>query len=235
MAIKGKSRNRGGARVGGAPKPKIEPRKVPLVRRSWFRWTLLAIVVGGALFGGLTAWGRVSRANALREYADDLERATRDARAYVQGSQDPSLVQVPQDFLAGTRTADDLLTAITNWEPEFGAARDAVLALEPPDELGIANGTISRAMDGFIDVVRFYKQAAELRNTIVDRGIPKLDAKALQKRVEALITEGQEAFSRAEATYQVGNGAVQDLMTAWGVSTEPDVPPIPGDFQIPGQ
>src|SRR5437868_4591300 len=74
VATKSKSRAKGGA-APGAPKPKIEPRKTPLLRRTWFRRTAAVVLALLALWIALFVWGRVSRSSALRSYNKKLYNA----------------------------------------------------------------------------------------------------------------------------------------------------------------
>src|SRR5438067_6252802 len=109
VATKSKARAKGGA-APGAPKPKIEPRKPPLMRRTWFRRTAAVVLAVLALWIALFVWGRVSRASALRAYETKLFNA---ARPFFQDiEQGPSsMQQVVANFSDGKLTTMQLCTA----------------------------------------------------------------------------------------------------------------------------
>ena len=96
MATKNKARAKSGA-APGAPKPKIEPRKTPLMRRTWFRRTAAVVLVLLALWVSLFVWGRVSRSSQLRSYTTKLFNAGRPFFQDIQTGSN-SMQQAIYDF-----------------------------------------------------------------------------------------------------------------------------------------
>jgi hypothetical protein len=227
VATKSKVRAKGGA-APGAPKPKIEPRKTPFFQRRWVRWTSIAVLVLLALWIGLFAWGRVSRASALRSYEQKLFDA---ARPFFQDIEqgDTSMQQTVANFRDLKTTSTQLGTAAAKWEADFSSARDAVSHLKPPSELKNAQAAFVAALDDYIGVARFYVVVQRQRQ--LEDVVPKANKKAAEDQVQLLLQHISDAQSRADALYTQATNAINDLAKHWGVKAKNPLPVAPG--QVP--
>ena len=216
MAVKSRQRGKGGA-APGAPRPKIEPRKPPLFKRTWLRRSFAVVLVLLAAWLGTNIWGRVSRADALRTYAKALFNAQRNYLKDIDTSSQDSIKNVAQRFAAGdkTVTAATLGAAAKNWELDFTDARDSVGRLKPPRELKGANQTIAQAIDLYVGVARFYV-VVQKQQELADKEPKQLKA-AATAQVQLLIQHISELTARADTLYQAGMSEVTQLEHDWGV------------------
>jgi hypothetical protein len=224
VATKSRPRAKGGA-APGAPKPKIEPRKLPLGQRTWVRRSAVAVLVLLALFVGLTVWGRVSRSSQLRSYRTKLFDA---ARPFFQDIEqgDASLQQTVGNFRDGKIDSIALGTASAKWETDFRAARDAVANLKPPGELVNAQANFLAALDDYIGVARFYVVVQQER--ALERTVPAKNQKAVEDQVLLMLQHIGDARSRADALYTKAINAIDNLAKHWGVKTKTPFPTAPG-------
>ncbi|MGZ4204058.1 MAG: hypothetical protein ACXVQ7_05535 [Actinomycetota bacterium] len=227
MATKSKVRAKGGA-APGAPKPKIEPKKTPLLRRTWFRWVSVVVLVLVALWVSLFVWGRVSRASALRTYEQKLFDA---ARPFFQDIEqgDSSMQATVANFRDGKSTSDALAKAAAKWEADFTSARDAVSNLKPPGELKDAQATFVAALSDYVGVARFYVVVQKQRN--LEDAVPAKNKKVAEDQVQLLLQHIADAQSRADDLYARAVAAINSLAGHWGVKTKTPLPPAPG--QVP--
>jgi len=228
VATKSKPRAKGGA-APGAPKPKIEPRKTPLMRRTWFRRTAAVVLALVALWIALFVWGRVSRGSALRSYETKLFNA---ARPFFQDIEQgtTSMQQVVANFRDGKITSTDLAAAAAKWEQDFNAAGAAVSQLKPPRELKEAQENFIASLRDYIGVARFYVPVQKQRQ--LEDAIAKTDKvarKAAEDQVQLLLLHISDARSRADALYTRAITAINDLAAKWGVKTKNPLPAAPGE------
>jgi hypothetical protein len=239
MAIKGKSRNRRGARASSvAPRPKIEPRTIPLHKRPAIRKAAIAGGVLLALFIAATVWGKVSRANALEDYDQELFAAQRLLLQHTQSGAPQSIAPggMFQQFAAGQVDAKNLRAAATAWQKDFQTAATNVRALDPPDELRDANEMIAQGIDAYLGVARF-SEVLIRQKELVSGATSKKQRTALEQQLQLVLAQAEDARARADALVREGSGRVSALKRAWGVgpaeaSPSPGAPGLGGE--IPG-
>jgi hypothetical protein len=229
VATKSRPRAKGGA-APGAPKPKIEPRKTPLMRRTWFRRTAAVVLTLLALWIGLFVWGRVSRASALRSYETKLFDAARPFFQNIEAGP-TSMQQIVANFRDGKITSADLATAAAKWESDFNSAGSAVSQLKPLRELRDAQGTFLSALHEYVGVVRFYVVVQKQRQ--LEDAIPKANKKAAEDQVQLLLQHISDMRSGADALYTSVVTAINDLAGKWGVKAKTPLPAAPGEVPPP--
>ncbi|HLW17674.1 MAG TPA: hypothetical protein VKV69_09995 [Actinomycetota bacterium] len=234
MATKSKPRAKSGA-APGAPKPKIEPRKTPLMRRTWFRRTAAVVLAVLALWIAMFVWGRVSRASALRSYTSKLFIAGRPFFQDVQTGVN-SMQQAIADFKNGTMNSKALAVNSALWEKDFNAAGTAIAALKPPSELKAAQHDLLIALADYIGVARFYipvQQQSDLADSIPVS--LKKQKQAAINQLNLLEQHVQDAQSRADANYTAAIQTITDLAAKWHVKIANPFPPAPGVVPPPSQ
>lgn len=229
MAIKGKSRRRSRARASTlAPRPQVGPRRVPLVRRPWFRRAAVGLVALAALLGGLRVWQNLSRSHALRVYDRALQRAQGPLLQHLTQGSPTSFVDLPGQFAQGQVDAKSFREAARTWEKDFKAARDAVAKLDPPGPLARANRLMARGIDMYAGVARLYVPAAIQKGLADAEKDPRVKQR-LEDQVQILIQHAEEWRRRADEVYDLGAEQVTDLKEAWGIE-----PPLPQPQELPG-
>jgi hypothetical protein len=234
VATKSKPRAKSGA-APGAPKPKIEPRKTPLLRRTWLRRTLAVVLALIALWIALFVWGRVSRSSALRSYTTKLFNAGRPFFQDVQTGAE-SMQQSIANFKNGTIDSKRLAAKAAQWEKDFTAAGTAIAALKPPSELKAAQHDLLIALGDYIGVARFYVPVQE-QSDLAD-SIPATLKKQHQAAVDQLNLLEQhvaDAQARADANYTAAMQTITDLAAKWHVKIKNPFPPAPGVVQPSSQ
>jgi hypothetical protein len=234
VATKSKPRAKGGA-APGAPKPKVEPRKTPLMRRTWFRRTGAAVLVLLALWIGLFVWGRVSRSSALRSYTTKLFDVGRPFFQDIQTGAD-SMQQAIADFKSGTINSKALAADSAKWEKDFTAAGTAIAALKPPSELKAAQHDLIIALADYVGVARFYvpvQEQSDLADSI-PANLKKVKQAALNQ-LQLLEQHVADAQARADANYTAAMQTITDLAAKWHVKIKNPFPPAPGVVPPPTQ
>lgn len=218
MAIKGKKKPRGGGgpRPGVvAPRPKIDARKPPMIKRPWFKRLFVGSSALLVLFIALTVQGRMHRTNALRAYDRALTKAERPFQQSTEAGPD-AITTVAEGFGAKTVTPKELRADVTKWEENFRTAAQNVRGLKPPKELIEANNTIAASLDAYAAVARLYAVAATQREI----ALATKDA-ALGKKLEAALTELltniTDARTRADGLRQAARTQINELKARWGI------------------
>lgn len=226
MAIKGKKK--GGQKVSrgapAAPRPKIEPRKQPLLRRSGIRRGAVATLALLALWGATFTYGRVTRADDLRAYDRKLLDAKRSFLAHSAADAQSSIITIPRQFATKKISPQALLASAEEWKADFAKARDAVRALKPVDELRSANGIIANGIQEYADIAGLYAAVAQERQLedVVDT---KKEKDKIEAHVQLQLTHLQEMLTNAQSTVDSGMAEVGALKLAWGVkSAQPAAP-----------
>ena len=233
MATKSKPRAKGGA-APGAPKPRIEPRKTPLMRRRWFRIVALVVLVILALWIFMFTWGHVSRANALRSYESKLFDAGRPFFQDIQPG-DSSMQQIVANFRDGKIPSTVLATSAAKWEQDIDAAGTAIFKLKPPRELKNAQDKLLAALADYVGVARFYVVVQKQRQ--LEDLIPvkdKVARKAAEDQVQLLLQHISAARARADAVYTNAVNEINALAGKWGVKAKTPLPAAPGDLPPAG-
>jgi hypothetical protein len=242
MAIKGKTKKKGGAakRTTVAPKPIIVERKPPFLFRSAVKRTMLVVLILGVVIGGLRLWQNVSRSNALKSYDRRLTRAVGLLTKNIDASSLTSVSKNSSDFAAGKVTAAQFLALSKQWETDFTQAKAAVSALKGPSQLGDAQQLIAQGIDNYIGAARLYsvagiqQQLAEATAAKAKAQKDKAFAKILEERakaerdqVQVIILHADEARSRADAILQLGTAKIDALKKGWGISAPAPAASVP--------
>jgi hypothetical protein len=223
---KSKPRAKSGA-APGAPKPKIEPRKTPFLRRAWVRRTVAAVLVVVALWVALFVWGRVSRSSALRSYNKRLYTA---ARPFLQDIQQGpnSMQQAVTNFQNKIIKSKELATRAAQWAQDFNTAGNAITKLKPPNELKGAQQDLLIAIADYIGVANFYA-VVQKQSDLADSIPPNLKSqkKAAADQLKLLEQQVLEAQARADAAYTASIGEITDLSAKWHVKITNPFPQAP--------
>lgn len=227
MATKSKPRAKSGA-APGAPKPKVEPRKTPLMQRTWFRRTAAAVLVLLALWIAMFVWGRVSRSSALRSYNKKLYNAARPFFQDIQAGVN-SMQQAIADFNNHTMNSKALAVNANKWDQDFNTAGTAIAALKPPKELAAAQRDLLIALADYRGVARFYV-AVQKQSDLADSIPPTLkkQKQAALDQLELLKGNVADAQARADAYYSSAMAVITDLSARWHVKITNPFPPAPG-------
>ena len=216
----------------GAPRPKIEPRKPHLFRRTWFRRTFLIVLGVVLLWVGLFTWGHVSRASALRSYDRKLFDAARPFLQHIETSP-TSMEQTVADYTAGKIKSSQLAKDSATWETDFTAAHAAVSALKPPDELKGAQQTFVSALEEYIATVRFYV-VVDKQQQLLDQ-IPvknKTLHQSADNQLKLLLDHVAATSARGDTMYTQAVSAITSLAKRWGVKPQA-FPAAPGQIPPP--
>lgn len=252
MAIKGKSRKRGGGsrRSSVAPKPVVVERKPPFLARRGVKRTTLVVLVVLVVLGALRVWQNVGRSNALKAYDRRLIRAQGLLTTHLDPSAITSMSRNGSDFASGKLTGEQFLALAKQWETDFTQVKTDVSKLKGPKQLGDAQKLIAQGIDGYVGVARLYQVAAQQRQladatdakakATKDPAFKKIleeRAKAERDQVQVLILHADEARRRANEVYDLGKAKLDALKEEWGISPAIPVPPAgdQGNLQIPGQ
>jgi hypothetical protein len=134
MAIKGKSKSRGGGKsVTRGPKPAFVPVKTPLYARRSF-WIVSGVIVAVAVIGGLW-YGFAKQRSKDRDEA--LVKAMATTMTTFQGDVDPILATV------GQATQPTTFSAFPGFEQSVAAFADG--SGTPEDLQAAAEGTVTQA------------------------------------------------------------------------------------------
>lgn len=247
MAIKGKTKRRGGGRARAAmpPKPVIVERKRPLLARKPVRRAIIGVLVLAALLGGLRVWQNLGRSHALKTYSTKLTNAQDLLSQHLGNDTLTSMSRTLTAFSSGELSAKQLLDVGKLWESDFGIVKTKVAKLKPPKQLGDGQQLMLEGIDEYIGVARLY-QAAALQQQLTDATAAKAKAeknpafkkvledraKAERDQMQVLMLHAGEWRQRADRVFQLGFGKLEDLKRAWGIA-EPA--PSLGDLQIPQQ
>lgn len=232
MATKSKPRAKSGA-APGAPKPKIEPRKTPLMQQKWFRRIAALVLVLFALWIAMFVWGRVSRSSALRSYNKKLYNAARPWFTDIQTGVN-SMQQAIADFKNGTMNAKALVVNEQKWEKDVNAAGTAVSKLKPPDELRAAQHDLLISLADYVGVVRYYVVVAK-QSDLAD-SIPaslKTQKQAAIAQLQLVLQHVADAQARADATYTAAINTITELSAKWHVKITNPYPPAPTPIPPP--
>lgn len=136
MAIKGKSKPKGGARsVTRGPRPAYVPVQTPLLRRRSFWYSVLAVVILASAIG---IWYGLAKQRES-DRADELAASLRKAATQYQGQIDPILAAV------GTPVAPSGFDTF----PDLEAALNALIdGQSEPSDLGPVADATSEAAKG---------------------------------------------------------------------------------------
>jgi hypothetical protein len=232
MAIKGKKKPRGGtgAPRAVAPKPKVEARKAPMVKRRWFRATFAASAALLILFILLTVLGRAHRTDALKTYERKLVAAQRTFKQSTEAGEH-SIASVPGEFSAGKVTPDKLREESKTWEDNFRKAGEGIRAITPPKEIVAANGQFAAAMDEYVALARMYTVVANEKD-IQTATKDAATKKKLGEHITLLLSHITEMKTRADALLSAAQGQLNDLKGKWGleVASQPNIN-LPGGLQ----
>jgi hypothetical protein len=222
MAIKGKSKPKGGARtVTRGPKPAYVPVRRPLLRRRGFWLTVLAVAVVVAVVGTWFVLAREASQNRDAETAAKLKTA---GTAYQQQI-DPILATVGQaggqqgtefaafqglegsltSFVDGKGSAKDLRSAASGAEP---LAKKAAQDLGKVDALAIVQGKgfaepfvlfVLNSQKELTSALRLYDQAALLAQDAVRIG--GAEGATIAGRATAVLDDAKTIFQRGYQDY----------------------------------
>ena len=234
MAIKGRSRSRGGSKtVTRGPKPAYVPVRKPLLARRGFWWGALA-VVGVVVVAGL--WYGFAK-EASQNRADELAREQRTAATIFQGKIDPILRSVGQATQPGVfevaagfeQSLSDFVHGKGDPKQLEGAATGAAQVLKPAAaSLDEVDASVIVRDRGFSrDLVLYYvnsqrqmAQALKLyeQGAILAQQAASAEgdqAAAIAASAKAVLDVANELFSGGYADYvetQIAGGIYQPQM-----------------------
>lgn len=232
MAIKGKTKRRGGRgrTASVAPKPIITERKPPILSRKPVRLGILIALVLLAVLGGLRVWQNLSRSSALKKYDRSLERAQALLTTHLEQGGLTELGKNVQDFSQGKLDGKRFSDLASVWEKDFRSAKDTVSKLKPPKQLRDAQELILQGIDGYVGVSRLFHLAAEQK--LIADGMQSLakaakdpaqkksleaQAKKDSDQVQVILLQASEWRQRADAVYKLGTDKIDALKAEWHV------------------
>ena len=217
----------------GAPKPKIEPRKTPVTKRPWFRWTALGAVGLLVLIIVLLVLGSAGRKSTLRAFDTEQQEALQPFQAHREQSAPQSYETMPQQFSAGQVTPEEFRKAAERWTTDFTEAATNVRGLDAPEQLETAQELIARALENHSALALLYASLADTKAALADlRGAEEKQRNALATRIGALDTQIQGLRTQANNLFALGLEAVDDLKREWGITPETD--PLSDLGNVPG-
>jgi cellobiose-specific phosphotransferase system component IIA len=238
MAIKGKTKKRGGGARARAlpPKPIITERKPHLFARRWFKRTAVAVLALAALLGGVRVWQNKGRSSSLLRYDRALARAGGLLKQHLNATALTSVTKSASEFSAGSLDAKRFQDLAGIWEKDFEASGDAVGKLKPPGPLAQAQSLIAQGIDAYRGVARLY-QAAGIQKGIANEAdaLAKAAKDAAQKKklqaqakkdadqVQVLMVHASEWRVRADKLLSEGIALIQTLNASWHVPNPPSV------------
>lgn len=239
MAIKGKSKKKGGRGRAGSlsPKPVIVERKPPLLSRKPVRIGIVSVLALAAILGGLRVWQNVSRSNDLKAYDRALVRAQGLLTQHLDPQALTGLGESTSQFGSNKLDSARFKELAALWEKDFKQSKDLVAKLKPPKQLLEAQQLILQGMEGYVGVARLYQLAADQRKiaqasadlakTTKDPALKKkleAQSKSDADQVQVIMLHATEWRQRADAVYDLGKNKVEELKSEWGLNSgEPPV------------
>lgn len=241
MAIKGKSKSRGGSKtVTRGPKPAYVPVKKPLLARRGFWWGALA-VVGVLVVGGL--WYGFAK-EASQNRADELARAKRTAATIYQGKVDPILQTVGGSTQPGAfevaagfaQSLSDFVDGKGDAQQLEGAAAGAEQVLKPAaaslDEVDASAIVRDRGFPRdltlyFVNSQRQMTQALKLFEQAAV--LAQEAAKAEGDQAKALAASSKAVLEVASELFADGYSDFVEVQVAGGIYQ----PPMPSQPTLP--
>ncbi len=230
MAIKGKSKSRGGKARSSAPRPVITERKPPFLARKSVRIAIVAVFGVAAILGALRVWQNKGRSNDLRAYDRAL---TRSQALIVTHFEEGSLTGFRtsiQEFKDGKLDPKRFRDLAALWEKDFRASKESVAKLKPPKQLGNAQELVVQGIDAYVGIARMYQMAATQREIATEsQNVAKAEKDAAQKKkleaqakkdadqVQVILLQVGEWQTRADALYSLGIKRITELKVEWGV------------------
>lgn len=241
MAIKGRSRSRGGKGVARPPRPAPIAVRTPILLRRNF-WIGAGVVVG-ALTAVLVAYGlmRSSREAAAEERRDAQASATRTVTDAVTSALEglewrpqPELLGLPSDLatalqgaesteaiVAAGQLADELLPLLADARTKL----DAVDVLAAVRDRGFGQLYVLRMIDArrrLLDGLDLYRSAAEVATQLAVLEGPERDA---------LLATARSLATQAGTVTQDGYQLLTDAQVMAGTYGGPQIPgPEPAAF-----
>lgn len=244
MAIKGKSKSRGGkARARSAPKPVISERKPPVLARKGVRLGLVIALVVLAVLGGLRVWENLVRSSKLKKYDRALTRSQALLATHLAPDSLTSMDTNVKEFTEGKVDGKKFSDVATVWEKDFRSAKDTVAKLKPLKQLKEAQPLILQGIDGYIGIARLYQVAGTQKQIATDSlNLAKASKDAAEKKkldalakkdadqVQVILLHAKEWRGRADAIYNLGTGKVEALKVEWNIekksTSEPGSVPV---------
>jgi hypothetical protein len=231
MAIKGKSKSRGGkGRSVSAPRPVIGERKPKLTARKGVRRGVVIALAVMALLGALRVWQNVGRSGDLKAYDRALRRAQGPLTQHFEQTSLTSWPNNIKEFTDGKLDPKRFKELAALWEKDFKAAKDAVAKLKPPKQLGDGQDLIVQGIEGYIGMTRLYQVAATQREIADDeQSLAKATKDAAQKKkieeqakkaedqVQVILIQIGEWQTRSDALYKHGVDKLDALKKEWGI------------------
>lgn len=216
----------------GAPKPKIEAPRTPVLARRGVRLGALAVLIAGILWLVLALLGNAHRAGALDKYDRDLARAMRPYTQHQSETVPDSFLNIPQRFSDGSVATARLTEAATKWKGDFESAATNVRGLTPPAQLEAAQEMIANALDQYATLAEEYQALASTKRAAdLARGRDKTRLDGLVTAWTARISAGR---ADAAALLAAGQRRVAELKAEWGVGPAAEADPAPaGTLPIP--
>lgn len=244
MAIKGKRRSRGGkgrARAA-APRPVMVQRKPPLVRRTWFRLTVLAVLVlaaAGITFGVVSARRQAAEEREAREEVQRvgalMEGALVGIGQAIPGGAPVILPELGQ-AVSGITTGDARPRRVERNAAEW--EEGLTTGIERLAEIRTDRGDLRRAVAGvreglelYLPIVREVPQVARLRGRRGEEA-----ATALLESLSAAgaaVSEGWGIYQQARQEVGLDAGAPQG-QPQFPPGGQPQLPPGLDPFAPPG-
>jgi hypothetical protein len=260
MAIKGKGKTRGRKTVAPAPRPVLVTRKVPIYRRKWLLYAVIAVAVVGVGSGVLLALHassarsfKAKQSAAVSAYSDQVTaKVPKDAQS-VSGSTlflFPSASSQLDSLAQGKTTPAASLAQASAYAAETKAAADGLSAIKTESLIstkftvsasaarasGLTRKTLNDAQYLMVKGLRMYQQVFALWETAAASDTPDGLRKALADRAKVLATTGGQIWDRGwtefvQVRFQAG-------LSSLGTFSPPPAPspsaaPTPGPTTTP--
>ena len=240
MAIKGKKRSRGGRKAPARPpRPKLVVRKPPLIQRTWFRLTLVAVLIAGA---GAVTWGVIAarRATAEREEAQrevtqvgaQIETAITVSGGIISSGsvvyQD--IAQTLGEIVAGEAKPRQVENRVQDWSAGFQQAAQRLDGIETGRrDLSRSIQRVGRGFDAFIDFLAGLPDLVGLEGKKLQNAAAELQTGF--GRVNGIVNSGWLIYlnERVDVGLDEGTPGIQTFPPG----QNPFAPPGPGEVPQP--
>lgn len=227
MAIKGKTKSRrSGRHTGVSPRPRVEPKAPPLVRRTGFRLSVLGVFLAIGAIVATVLVAKSSAAGEIRDYDRELFAAHRPFLKHLDARNEESFYTLPGRVESRDASGQDLVEASQTWEADFGKARDEIRRLKAPEDLRHLNELFAVALEQYTEVARFYRLVGEER-ILADRTEDSAAKAGIEQHIEQMLERSRQMRTSARVSIDYARNQLELIKLDRGVKSVS--PPLPGD------
>jgi hypothetical protein len=228
LAVKGKSKSRGGRPRTNAPRPVVVVPKPPVLARRSIRFGILGVVVLTAATILLVVWNNEQDAKERRRQGEAIEEVNTKIELALDGIATPGAIgpnAVLPEFVAqvetlktGTAKPADVEKAAKDLPKVLDGGVEKLEDLEVPEELRNTEYTIEviDARESMVEALKAYRVGVALVQASLDLEGPAR---------KAVLDQVTEQFALASRLFDNGRQKITNIRTDLGTFTGEDLAP----------